>query len=280
MRKSWLTAASVLAAAAVEGHEAQAQNFTTTPTTPSTAAFGNVRIGTTSASQALTVKNSQMLDSGSIDAATAPFSGGGIDFTSLANNGTTNTSFTFSPTSHVSSTDPVNITATKTTTTQTNTLTLTGLGVGPVYSSNPAAGSTIDFGNLAPGQTVIEDLKISNTSTDPGGALTNLGLLAGNLTGGADFKLLNFTKTTLGEGELFDLKISFESLTLGLETGDLKITTDQGATAGTNGAVFDYPLKANVQAVVAAPEPASIGLLASGLAGLAAVGLRRRRRPR
>ena len=289
MRKSWLTAASVLAAAAVEGQSAQAQNFTTTPaTSPSPPSnplpFGDVRIGTTSSSP-LSVMNSTKLDSGSIAATTAPFSGGNISFSSLATKAVTSTSFTFSPTDHVSSTDSVDITAAatsgKTTTMQTNTLALTGTGVGPTYSSTPAAGSTIDFGNVAPGAMVVEDLKITNASTDPGGALTGLTLLTDVLTpGGVGFTLGNsLPGTPLAEGDTFDLKIDFSSLTPGPETADLKITTDQGAALKASGATFDYTLKADVVAA-AVPEPASIGLLASGLAGLAAVGLRRRRRPR
>jgi hypothetical protein len=200
------------------------------------------------------------------------------------NNAVTNTSFTFSPTDGVSSTDPVNITAAvtmgKTTTTQTNTLTLTGTGVGPMYKSSPAVG-TIDFGNVAPGAMVVEDLHITNASTDAVEALTGLTLLTDLLTPGTvGFSLGNSLPGTPlpSQGGAFDLTIDFSSLTLGPEMATLAITTDQGAALGSPGDVFDYTLKANVQAVVATPEPASIGLLASGLAGAAAaVGLRRRR---
>jgi len=282
MRKSWLTAASVLAAATVEGHQAEAQLFT--PST-SSVAFDNVRVGTPSGSQSFTVTNDSNLDSGSIDAGTAPFSGASVPLLTGNNKVTTSSSYVFNPTVAGSATDPIGINAMvtkgKNTTTQTATVTLTGTGVGPVYSSSPTAGSTIDFGNISPGGTEVEDLLISNASSDPGGpTLTGLTLLTAGLTGAAGFTLANFLPgTVLNEGSpAFDLKIDFSSLTLGPETADLKITTDQGAALGESGTVFDYTLKANVQALAPVPEPASIGLLASGLAGAAAVGLRRRRR--
>jgi hypothetical protein len=280
MRKSWLTAASVLAAATVEGQSAQAQLFT--PSTTSLP-FGNVRTGTSSGSQSFTVMNDSALDSGSIDVATTPFSGGPFPL-STKNNDVTTASYVFSPTVAGAANDPIGISATKKTTTQTATVNLSGTGVGPVYSSSPTAGSTIDFGNITPGESGVHDLMISNTSTDSGGpTLTGLTLLAAGLTpGGTGFSLGNsLPSTPLEEGNTFDLKIDFTALSmLGLETADLKITTDQGAPTGLGGAggdTFDYTLKATVVAA-AVPEPASLGLLASGLAGAAAaVGLRRRR---
>jgi hypothetical protein len=280
MQKSWLTAASVLAAATVEGHQADAQLFTTST---SLVPFGDVRVGTSSGSQSFTVMNSSGIDSGSIDAATAPFSGASVPL-DTKNNAVTTASYVFNPTVAGTASDPIGISATKKTTTQTATVTLTGLGVGPQYQSAPAAGSTIDFGNITQGVPGVEDLLISNASTDPGGpTLTGLTLLTAGLTGAAGFTLGNFMPgTVLDEGNTFDLKIDFLSAVLGPETADLKITTDQGAPTGlggSGGATFDYTLKVNVVAA-AVPEPASIGLLASGLAGAAAVGLRRRRRPR
>jgi hypothetical protein len=233
----------------------------------------------------LSVTNSAKLGSGSIDAATAPFSGGGGAF-DLGNGAVNSTSFVFSPTSHgaaIPDTIGINAVSTNGKTTQSTTLALTGTGVGPLYQSTPAPGP-IDFGNITPGESWVHDLMISNTSTDSGGpTLTGLTLLAAGLTpGGTGFSLGNsLPSTPLEEGNTFDLKIDFTALSmLGLETADLKITTDQGAPTGLGGAggdTFDYTLKATVVAA-AVPEPASLGLLASGLAGAAAaVGLRRRR---
>jgi hypothetical protein len=282
MRKSWLTAASVLAAATVEGHPAEAQLFTPSPTS---IPFGDVRVGTSSggtSSESFTVKNSSAIDSGTIDAATAPFSGASVSLGTKNNAVTTSSFYAFSPTVSGTASDPIGISASKGTTTQNATVTLTGLGVGPQYQSAPAAGSTIDFGNVAPGVSEVEDLLISNASTDAGGpTLTGLTLLTAALTpGGVGFSLGNSLPVApLNEGGTFDLKIDFSSLTLGPETADLKITTDQNAALGKSGAIFDYTLKVDVVAA-AVPEPASIGLLASGLAGAAGVGLMRRRRSR
>jgi hypothetical protein len=276
VRKSWFTAASVLAAATVEGHLAEAQIFTSSPTSID---FGDVRIGTSSSGQAISATTQVgNLTSGQIGAAAAPFSGGPVNL-STKNNTTVSATYVFSPTGAGAASDLIGISAmAKNGNTQMATVPLSGTGVGPQYVSIPAAGTTIDFGNVAPGATAVEDLSISNASTDPGGpTLTDLTLLTADLKGAAGFALANFTpNTVLPEGSAFDLKIGFSSSTLGVETADLKITTDQGAALGQPSAIFDYTLTADVVATPV-PEPASIGLLASGLAAAAGVGLRRRR---
>jgi hypothetical protein len=273
MRKSWLTAASALAAIAVE---APAVDATTLFTNPNALNFGDVRIGTTSSENA-SFDLKSTVTSGAIDAATAPFSGGPYSFSGSAKT-TVTRSFSFTPTVSGAASDSVGISAKNSSkVSQTGSLTLKGTGVGPQYQSIPAPGATIDFGKLAPGASGVEDLLISNVSTDAGKpALTGLTLVESTLGGSLDFSLGNFSAgSVLHKGDSFDLKIDFSSLTPGIETGTLELVTDQDAAFGGIGQIFEYSLSADV--VAPAPEPASLGLFGSALAGLGIVLHRRRR---
>ena len=272
MRKSWLTAASAFASAvAAQGHSAELYS------PPSPVQFGDVRVGT-SASASASVVILEPIDSGQIAAATAPFSGGPVSMVTTTKTELTPT-YGFTPTTSGSATENLNISAINLNLKieQPGTLTLSGTGVGPLYQSTPAPGGTINFGTVAQGTTGVKDLLVSNGSTDPGApALTGLTLLTAGVTGGVGFTLANFTAgTILNEGNMFDLKIDFSSLTSGPESATLAIQTDQGAALGTAGAVFDYTLTANV---APAPEPSALAALAGlgAYAGFAAI--RRRRR--
>lgn len=155
---------------------------------------------------------------------------------------------------------------------------LTGQGVGPVYDSNVAPGGTMDFGNIAQGATGFTDLLISNVTTDVGSqSLTGLTILGAGFTN-PDFKFDNFVPgTILDPGGVLDLKIDFTGNALGLDFADLTITTDQDNAFGQAGDTFNYKLDANVLAApTATPEPGTSGLVAAGIAGIAAS----RRRPR
>lgn len=272
MKKSWLTIASALTAATVEASVADAALFTN----PSPVNFGDVRIGTTTTGD-LSLKLQDTVISGTIDAAAAPFSGGPFSFSGNSKTTVTKT-FSFSPTVSGAASDSVGIVARgNNKTTQSGSVTLKGTGVGPEFQSTPMPGATIDFGKLAPGAEGVENLAISNVSTDPGSpSLTGLTLLESTQIGGPDFSLADFSAgTVLHKGDTVDLKIDFSSLTPGIETATLEFVTDQGAAFGSAGQVFDYTLTADV--VSPAPEPASLGLFGTALAGLGVALYRRKK---
>ena len=129
--------------------------------------------------------------------------------------------------------------------------------VGPEYTSNPAPGSTMDFGEVDLGQSSTMTLEIGNLTPDGDlGNLTDLTLLDATITGpDADaFDLLNFTPgMVLSAGDLFDLLIQFNPDMLGELNATLTILTDQGAAFGQPGQSFQYQLTG-----VGTPEPASI----------------------
>ena len=162
------------------------------------------------------------------------------------------------------------------------TIKLDATGVGPTYQSSVSSGGILDFGQIQQGGSGFFDLKISNTSVDPGGeSLTGLTLLGIKL-GSGDFKLDSFIPgTVIDEGASLDLKIAFTGDVLGLENVDLLVTTDEDAAFGEAGDTFDYTLSADVVApppLSTTPEPASAVLMVSGAAGLAALRRRAKRR--
>ena len=80
MRKSWRTAASALAAVAVEAPPASAQLFSA----PGTEDFGDTLVGSSS-SKTFNITVLSTITSGSVSAAAAPFSGGPVSIVSSSN---------------------------------------------------------------------------------------------------------------------------------------------------------------------------------------------------
>jgi hypothetical protein len=167
------------------------------------------------------------------------------------------------------------------------TVTLTGTGVGPTYESkinattfsnstnvghNTIAAGTISTGTSKAGATATTTITVSNISTDPGAAsLTDLTLESFALSGtnAADFGIVSFALSTIAENAAVTVTLDFSGPTVGNYNADLALTTDEGASLGAVGAVFNYVLAANV------PEPATVLTFGVGLAGL---GWARRRR--
>ena len=127
MRRSWLTAASALAAIATDLPEASAQLFTA----PSEVDFADTLVGSTS-SEEFSVVVRETITSGEIFAAAAPFSGGPVSL------GTTKAqvfaTYNFAPTITGTATDSIGVSAANlgAKTEQSGTILLSGLGVAPV----------------------------------------------------------------------------------------------------------------------------------------------------
>jgi PEP-CTERM motif len=213
---------------------------------------------------------------GSLGASTGVLAGAGGSFDLTDSSGTV-FDYNFTPTAHGTATGSViatflNGSADGKNQASIQGVSLSGQGVGPQYDSKVAPGGVIDLGTVKLGKTGMADLNISNISTDPTFGtpdLTNLSLLTADIQPSAsEFAVENFVPdTVLGEGNSFDLKIDFGATSLGMQTAELVITTDQGAAFGANGQTFDYELIANV---VPVPEPRTWEML---LAGFGLVGL-------
>jgi hypothetical protein len=168
------------------------------------------------------------------------------------------------------------------------TVTIPFVGVGPVYSSNFAPNSTMDFGTLPATQTSTLTLNISNTSTDDNGgttSLTDLTLISASL-GGANpnlFSLPDFTPgAVLHAGDpALAVTISYDGAgSAGEVSATLTILTDEDAGLDVDGNSYTYNITANLTdpgaSTTALPEPSSLVLLA--VAGLFFGGLYWRRR--
>jgi hypothetical protein len=223
---------------------------------------------------------------GSLSVSTGVFAGAGGGF-DLTDSSSTSFDYSFTPTAHGTATGSVTASFTNGSADGKNQsssqdVALSGQGVGPQYGGSVVSGGVIDVGTVKLGKSGTADLKISNNSTDPtylNPALTDLSLLTADIEPPASgFALGNFVvDTVLSEGVSFDLKIDFSATSLGLQTTDLVITTDQGAAFGSSGETFDYQLVADV-IPSAIPEPRTWEML---MAGFGFVGLQYgwRRRP-
>ncbi len=253
--------------------------LTTTPADGETLAFGNVRVGT-SADEALTATNSGggTLE-GTFPAASGDFGPGSTLAFILDATESDDRPYTYAPGERGSDSLPVTITSND----GNSTVTLDGQGVGPVYGSNPGAGSTLDLGQVMPGESTQLLLDLTNDTSDPDlGNLTNLTLLVADITG-ADagfFSLLDFTPgTVLEKDELLSLLLEFSApvgTILGGKSATLTFFSDEGAAFRGDGASFAYALHGSVGEVI--PEPAGIVLFGLGSLGVLVMLRRRRKR--
>jgi hypothetical protein len=223
---------------------------------------------------------------------------------SLPDAASTTFGYTFTPVSRgsVTSTGIIafsNGNSAGTNTSQTVSSVFTNQGVGPVYSSGlsttstgaaavtntptavangsiGAASGSISFGTVGYNKSLTVYLAIRNTTPDVAAAsLTNLTIerysIAGLNASSYSVSLTNGAVITAGGQLVVPITVLGTSL-YGLLNSTLTIFTDESAALGGVGDTFTYSLTA-----LSVPEPTSLAVIGSGLAGLAA--LRRRRKP-
>ncbi|MFO0947276.1 MAG: choice-of-anchor D domain-containing protein [Planctomycetota bacterium] len=241
--------------------------------------FGDIRIGTSSANQSVTVSNTgpnfTKVLSGLFPTASGEFTGGGASFLPLfkdptLGSDTASAAYGFTPTNH--GLDSINLTITSNS--GNRSLQLTGRGVGPTASSTS---SIIDLGYAGVGDQPFVFFNVKNSTTDPDlGNLTNLTLHSATITGtdAAHFSLLNFTPgTVVAKGTSISARIKFDgTMPPGTYTAMVNFQTDEGAAFGGTGAIFSIPITITVVGAPTAdaggpysgPEAALIGLSGSG----------------
>lgn len=224
MRKSWLTAASALAAVAT-APPASAQLFSA----PGTVDFGDTLVGATS-SQTFGVVIHEAITSGSVPAATAPFSGGPISLVSSSKAEPIAT-YDFAPTVTGTATDTLDVGAVNLglKVEQTGQILLTGVGVAPVesVSTSPPAVARI-------GTSSLETVTVSNTGDGNLSGLGDMSNLHGTL--GASTGVFAGTGGTLdlGDGSQTTFDYSFTPTAHGAATGSVTAAFQNGSPDGKN----------------------------------------------
>jgi hypothetical protein len=225
MRKSWLTAASALVAVAAEAAPASAQLFSA----PGTVNFGDTLVGSSS-SKTFNITVLSTITSGSVSAATAPFSGGPVSIASDSKAQIPAT-YSFAPTARGSASDLLNVNAVNLSLKiqQHENTSLQGIGVAPVESVSTSASPVVRIGTSG-----LETVSVSNVGDgnlsglgDPSDLLGSLSASNGVFQGsGGGFDLTDGAQTT------FDY--NFTPTGHGAATGSVTATFTNGSADGKN----------------------------------------------
>jgi cyclophilin family peptidyl-prolyl cis-trans isomerase len=154
-----------------------------------------------------------------------------------------------------------------------------GQGVGPVYFTDVAPGSTLDFGTVPEASAMTLWMTLRNDSTDANNGnslLTDLTILNAEITG-PDVSLFSIVGlapgTILHQSDMLVFGVSYNGTgEHGERSAWLTLVTDEGAAFGSGGNIFQYEIKATL-----APEPGTLVLLGMGGLLLGAFAWRRRR---
>ncbi len=190
--------------------------------TPTTINFGNINVGQSSPLQTITIMNqanSSAALTGTVGTLTAPFSvvsGGGAFNLSLGQS--TSVMVQFSPTAAGTAGDNLSITHNATNQGSPTNVPLSGTGVVPGIniSINP---TSIDFGNVTVGQSLNQNITITNQADSIGPLTFSVGALTAPfsvVSGGGPFNL--------NPGESMPVTVSFSPTTTGAEAETLSIT--------------------------------------------------------
>ena len=225
MRKSWLTAASALAAVAAEASPASAQLFTA----PGTVDFGDTLVGSSS-SKTFNIVVLGTITSGAVSAATAPFSGGPVSLGSVTKTQVPAT-YGFSPTERGVASESINVSAINLglKIQQSGHISLQGVGVAPVESVSTSAASLVRIGTSGLETVTISNVGDGNLSGlgDASDLLGSLSASTGVFDGaGGSFDLADGSETSFG--------YSFTPTVHGAAGGTVTATFANGSADGTN----------------------------------------------
>jgi hypothetical protein len=259
MRKSWLTAASALAAVAAETAPASAQLFSA----PGTVDFGDTLVGSSS-SKTFDITVLGTITSGSVSAATAPFSGGPVSIAS-SSKAQIPATYSFAPTVRGSASDLLNVNAVNLNLKiqQGAKISLQGVGVAPVEGVSTSFSPETRIGTSSLQTVTISNVGDGNLSGlgDVSDLLGSLGASQGVFQGsGGSFDLADGAKTT------FDYSVA--PIDHGLVQGSVKATFSNGSADGKN--------QASGQTVALSGDgvgPQYSGSLAPGVIDLGAIKL-------
>jgi lysophospholipase L1-like esterase len=228
--------------------------------------FGQVRAGTSSALQTVSISNAGVsfskIKNISFGGASGGFTGGGTTANPLfrdptLGSDTASASYGFAPTSRGNFSQVVNISSNG----GTQGVTLSGQAVGPVGSVL----STPSFNVARPGQSQLGQFGLGNFTPDGDlGSLTNLTIHSASFTGpdASLFELVGFTPgsvVTAGQFQNFTIRF-IGGVAPRSYNATLVLQTDQGAASGGSGASFQVPIQAQVNdgfILFASPDPSN-----------------------